>query len=623
MPIMTPLRHHALLLLHVHVVCSHVQQHPPDVLTRAFLKTSCSSAPACLVGQTINVKASVSGLVAGPTYTVAFSVQRGTDQVHSSLELVRRPSVPKSNTELSGATPPSYQSAYFTSQLHIAITPEQHGLHSVGVYVFDSFPGLDENESFLTQYIINVVITPHEQEPDLTAAAKGGAQGESTTHTHHASALAEIDNSTIDSKSPQAFSDESEQERAAWSLCLIDGDCFRYPEFNGRHDDSPLAYTWGVGIDRDICLARARQWHIYCNNSLSSPTTATFVPTLDNYTFPQTGGDKEGVLPKEWVMLLHVTDGYMDFFDNFWQHYLLIESWSVEHVVKVIVSSSSSAEYIRSRYGSSIDVTIGPYFGNTPYGFNHQTFTTLVRQRPSLIRSQLLNDTNVLYIDVDVVLRADPFTSLTAGYDIWTSMDHSFVHCTGIMALRASNRVIEFLANWDAQMHTESPRVTYVHNISLDFGKGNQAAFNQLLSAHDNVDLCVFKLPQVLFPPGSLYFGAQADSLLFNRSKVVAIHNNFIVGHAAKKQRFINHSLWLTATQTTTSPEHESNLMSKLLVAEAQLAEEILLKKAAQNALRQAENALAQESREKQVFQNALVVALQDLAGVHQRLKDS
>lgn len=78
-----------------------------------------------------------------------------------------------------------------------------------------------------------------------------------------------------------------------------------------------------------------------------------------------------------------------------------------------------------------------------------------------------------------------------------------------------------------------------------------------------------------------------------------------------------------TATQTTTPSEHESNLMSRLLVAEAQLAQEILLKTAAQNALQQAQNALAQESREKQVFQNALVVALQDLAGVQQAPNDS
>jgi len=49
-------------------------------------------------------------------------------------------------------------------------------------------------------------------------------------------------------------------------------------------------------------------------------------------------------------------------------------------------------------------------------------------------------DRNVLYMDVDVVLQADPFASLPAGFDIWTSMDHSFVHCTGIMALRSTAR---------------------------------------------------------------------------------------------------------------------------------------------------------------------------------------
>jgi len=34
--------------------------------------------------------------------------------------------------------------------------------------------------------------------------------------------------------------------------------------------------------------------------------------------------------------------------------------------------------------------------------------------------------------------------------------------------------------------------------------------------------------------------------------QVVAVHNNFIIGHAVKKQRFIDHSLWFTTTAQTT-----------------------------------------------------------------------
>jgi len=36
--------------------------------------------------------------------------------------------------------------------------------------------------------------------------------------------------------------------------------------------------------------------------------------------------------------------------------------------------------------------------------------------------------------------------------------------------------------------------------------------------------------------------------------QVVAVHNNFIIGHAVKKQRFIDHSLWFTTTAQDLSP---------------------------------------------------------------------
>ena len=49
-----------------------------------------------------------------------------------------------------------------------------------------------------------------------------------------------------------------------------------------------------TGSDMGRCLSRAREWHIYCNNSRARPVTATFVPTHDQYTFPEshphTGG---------------------------------------------------------------------------------------------------------------------------------------------------------------------------------------------------------------------------------------------------------------------------------------------------------------------------------------------
>jgi len=53
--------------------------HPTDVLTRAFIKATCS--PHCWPGQKMNVTASVSGLVAGPTYTILFIMQASANSV--------------------------------------------------------------------------------------------------------------------------------------------------------------------------------------------------------------------------------------------------------------------------------------------------------------------------------------------------------------------------------------------------------------------------------------------------------------------------------------------------------------------------------------------------------------
>ena len=80
--------------------------------------------------------------------------------------------------------------------------------------------------------------------------------------------------------------------------------------------------------------------------------TATFVPTSATATFP-TADTADGMQMK-WVMLLHVTDAYLDFFDNFWRHYLRIKEWTVEHTVKVVVGSDTTASYIHSMYGDKL-----------------------------------------------------------------------------------------------------------------------------------------------------------------------------------------------------------------------------------------------------------------------------
>lgn len=82
-----------------------------------------------------------------------------------------------------------------------------------------------------------------------------------------------------------------------------------------------------------------------------------------------------------------------------------------------------------------------------------------------------------------------------------------------------------------------------------------------MLQASHNADLSVSKLPSLQFPSGAKYFSEDEETV--NRSLVVAVHNNFIVGHGEKKQRFIKHGLWSQAPQGAGSSSNGSSLSSR------------------------------------------------------------
>jgi hypothetical protein len=199
------------------------------------------------------------------------------------------------------------------------------------------------------------------------------------------------------------------------NLCLIDGECFNsmsnVPRYLAQHDDSNFTYDSRlVDSQEAACLARAQFWHQFCRNSPSSPMTASFVPTAASLTFPHA----DAASPK-WVILLHVTDGYLDFFDNFWRHYTRIKEWTVAHVVKLIVGSDATASYIRRMYGDKIEIGTSTDFGAQAFGFFEHGFTPVVQERAELILRELVTGRNVLYLDIDIALLADPFPFLTPG----------------------------------------------------------------------------------------------------------------------------------------------------------------------------------------------------------------
>ena len=65
--------------------------------------------------------------------------------------------------------------------------------------------------------------------------------------------------------------------------------------------------------------------------------------------------------------------------------------------------------------------------------------------------------------------------------------------------------------------------------------------------------MVVCELPDAQFPPGSAYFAEPSSG----QAHAVVVHNNFIIGHENKRERFIRANLWHAQSTTRRHPETE------------------------------------------------------------------
>jgi hypothetical protein len=161
--------------------------------------------------------------------------------------------------------------------------------------------GLGWEESLLTTMVVNAGVGGEGESAGGTSA--GGedlaADGDEMASNVGMSGQDDLPNKEVKS---------SEAPVGARRLCLIDGQCSAQELAGGsrqmvRQDDSEIAYRlWNVGNDVKACLARARQWHLHCQNPLSMPITATYVPTSDSHTFPDSQALHHDELRRDWVL---------------------------------------------------------------------------------------------------------------------------------------------------------------------------------------------------------------------------------------------------------------------------------------------------------------------------------
>jgi hypothetical protein len=250
---------------------------------------------------------------------------------------------------------------------------------------------------------------------------------------------------------------------------------------------------------------------------------------------------------ESWVVLLSVNDGYFDFFLNWLKFY---EKLDLNLNIVVIAED----ERVRSRLlrllaQKSNDKPLfkldwGNLKGKKKKALEYDTeqYKELVSLRPTYILQKLREGYNVIYSDVDTVWRSSPLPFLPGGryasgklakVDLAILVDDdehiglSPYYCTGFMAVRPNKRTIRFMSDWEARLLQE-PQL-------------NQPVFNKVL--HDRKTNVVHQpLPKDKFPSGFQYFNKYTARQI---ESAVVVHNNYIEGHDAKKERFIEFHLWL------------------------------------------------------------------------------
>ncbi|XP_052818446.1 uncharacterized protein LOC128244484 [Mya arenaria] len=232
---------------------------------------------------------------------------------------------------------------------------------------------------------------------------------------------------------------------------------------------------------------------------------------------------------RDWTILMTVNNGYLDFFRNWLWHFKklnlstsLIVVAQDDLIHKELMNSDVSilGEMTVER---SVHVSI-----NSSVNFQTQQFNMLVGKRPQHILDYLERGKNILYIDTDTVWLQAPFQYFTGDYDLWVQLDQGVSYCTGFMAVRTGANTIELIRAWRDRM------------IDLQNRMDDQNGFNGMVHNHES-KVRIKGLDTKRFPDESQYFSNYNDK---QREDAVVVHNNCIIGHASKLERFKHMKLW-------------------------------------------------------------------------------
>ncbi|XP_022084717.1 UDP-D-xylose:L-fucose alpha-1,3-D-xylosyltransferase 1-like [Acanthaster planci] len=169
--------------------------------------------------------------------------------------------------------------------------------------------------------------------------------------------------------------------------------------------------------------------------------------------------------------------------------------------------------------------------------FNTKEYKKFVNKRQRYILRFLEQGWEVLFSDVDTFWLRDPFPFLQGNFDMALEVDEyrqkgkkgSF-YCAGFVYFRPTERTLRFVREWIRFMEADEKL------------RPDQVVMNLLIAEKKVPRLKLQVLNSDRFPNGKLFFN---ETWRRDKRGIVVVHNNWIIGHDPKVERFRNNSMWL------------------------------------------------------------------------------
>ena len=237
-----------------------------------------------------------------------------------------------------------------------------------------------------------------------------------------------------------------------------------------------------------------------------------------------------------WVVILQVSSGYADLFENWLFFYQKLQLG-----ITVMVFAEDDSIYQQLVASPSAKTAGVQVQRSTPdlggelraFDWDETKFKQIVSTRAGHMQQLLQAGTSVIYTDVDTIWLSSPLPYLTAvggdqidlaGHvDAMTGQKFSPWYGTGFLAIASNTRTVRFMTELNRLL--ETPQLF-------------QNAFNELL--HMTPLVRHQPLPLLQFPNGEQYFETAGYE------HVIVVHNNFVMGHDKKVQRFQERGFWMT-----------------------------------------------------------------------------